>query len=66
MPCVVMATHLRSISDTEKKVFNCELKENYKMLFYRLNVIDFYNNNTGNVDIADQLRNHYRYETNLV
>ena len=33
------------------------------MPFYRLNIIDFYNNNMGNVDLADQLRNHYRYDT---
>ena len=29
--------------------------------FYRLNVIDFYNYNMGNVDIANQLRNVYRH-----
>ena len=26
-------------------------------------MIDFYNHNMGSVDIADQLRNHYRYDT---
>ena len=31
--------------------------------FHRLNVIDFYNHNMGNVDLADQLRNYYRYDT---
>ena len=30
------------------------------MPFHRLNIIDFYNNNMGNVYLADQLRNHYR------
>ena len=34
-------------------------KKVMKMPFYRLNLIDFYNHNMGNVDMADQLRNHY-------
>ena len=33
------------------------------MPFYRLNIVDFYNNNMGNVDLADQLRNVYCYDS---
>ena len=32
------------------------------MPFYQLNIIGFYNNNVGNVDQADQLRNNYCYD----
>ena len=47
----------------EKKVYDAVKKKTVKLPFYRLNVVDFYNNNMGNVDLADQLRNHYRYDT---
>lgn len=47
----------------QKKVFDPLAKKQIKMPFFRLNVIDFYNNNMGNVDQADQLRNHYRCDT---
>ena len=47
----------------EKKVYDAQKKKTVKMPFYRLNVIDFYNKNMGNVDLADQLRNVYRYDT---
>ena len=46
-----------------KKVYDTKEKKTCKMPFYRLNVIDFYNHNMGNVDLADQLRNVYRYDT---
>ena len=45
----------------ERKVFDTVKKRNFQMEFHRLNVIDFYNNNMGNVDLADQIRNHYRH-----
>lgn len=38
-----------------KKVYDAQKKKTVKMPFYRLNVIDFYNKNMGNVDLADQL-----------
>ena len=47
----------------ERKVYNPESRKTFKLPFYRLNIIDFYNNNMGNVDLADQLRNHYRYDS---
>ena len=45
----------------EKKVFDPHKKQTFQMEFHRLNVIDFYNHNMGNVDLADQIRNHYRH-----
>ena len=47
----------------ERKVYDPKTKTTFKMPFYRLNIIDFYNNNMGNVDLADQLRNVYRYDS---
>jgi hypothetical protein len=48
----------------ERKVYDVQKrKQTVLMPFYRLNIIDFYNNNMGNVDLADQLRNTYRYDT---
>ena len=47
----------------EKKMYGSERKV-VKMPLYRLNLIDFYNHNMGNVDMADQLWNHYRYDNN--
>ncbi len=49
--------------EKKKKVWSPELNRKVELGFHRLNVIDFYNNNMGNVDIADQLRNYYRYDT---
>ena len=47
----------------ERKVWDKNLNRYKKGYFHRLNVIDFYNKNMGNVDLADQLRNYYRYDT---
>ena len=46
-----------------KKVCDPTKQKTINLPFYRLQVIDFYNKNMGNVDLADQLRNHYRYDT---
>ena len=46
-----------------RKVFNKEKKKVEKINFLRLNVNDDYNNGMGDVDVADQLRNHYRIDT---
>ena len=47
----------------EKEVYSPTLGRKFKLPFYRLNIVDFYNHNMGNVDLADQLRNHYRYDS---
>ena len=47
----------------EKKVYDPQEKKTFQLPFYRLNLIDFYNHNMGNVDLADQLRNQYRYDS---
>ena len=47
----------------KRKVWHKERNEYVWITFMRLNVIDFYNNNMGSVDHADQLRNYYRYDT---
>ena len=64
-PVYFLTSATESITWTkkEKQVYDGRTKKTFKMPFYRLNVIDFYNNNMGNVDLADQLRNHYRYDT---
>ena len=49
--------------EKKKKVWDDVKKEHVWITFHRLNVIDFYNFNMGNVDIADQLRNVYRYDS---
>ena len=49
--------------EKKKKVWDDEKQENVWITFWRMNIIDFYNYNMGNVDIADQLRNVYRYDT---
>ena len=46
-----------------RKCFDPTKNETIDLPFHRLNIIDFYNYNMGNVDLADQLRNHYRYDS---
>ena len=43
-----------------RKVYDRMSHKMRMMSFMRLNVIDDYNNNMNNVDIADQLRGHHR------
>ena len=47
----------------KRKVWNKELNRYVWIVFLRLNLINFYNYNMGSVDLADQLRNYYRYDT---
>ena len=49
--------------EKKRKVFDPNEKKTVDIPFYRLNIIDFYNYNMGNVDLADQLRNQYRYDS---
>lgn len=45
-----------------KKMFPAALQQVVQVPFLRLNLIDFYNNNMGSVDVADQLRTFYRVD----
>ena len=46
----------------DREVCHPGLENKIKVPFYRLNMIDNYNNNINNVDISDQLRTVYRYD----
>ena len=46
----------------ERKVWSKQQKKMVKMAFYRLNIMDTYNYNMNNVDIADQLAGVYRWD----
>ena len=46
----------------EKPVFCVETEQVEKMKFLRLNINDDYNHDMGGCDIADQLRNYYRFD----
>ena len=43
-----------------REVYHKGLNRMVKLPFYRLNVVDEYNNNMNNVDVADQVRGSYR------
>ena len=57
------ATETLEWTQKKRKVYNPQTQRTFQMPFHRLNIIDFYNHNMGNVDLADQLRNHYRYDS---
>jgi Transposase IS4 len=75
-PCLVATSvydtkpvHFLSMSCTsiawivkERNVFNIESGGVESMRFLRLNVNDTYNNEMGQVDVSDQLRNYYRFD----
>ena len=46
----------------ERKVWHKGLQRKVPVPFHRLNVIEYYNHNMGNVDLADQLRGVYRFD----
>ena len=62
-PVYLMSSAATSIKWTKKlkKVWTGE--ETNSVEFFRLDMIDSYNHNMGSVDIADQLRNSYRFDT---
>ena len=59
MHILTNACHEVKWIEKKKKVWDDEKQENVWITFWRMNIIDFYNYNMGNVDIADQLRNVY-------
>ena len=46
----------------KRKVFRKDLQQIADTTFHRVNVIDMYNFNMNNVDVADQLRGSYRFD----
>ena len=64
-PVYILSNACETISwvKKDKDVYDPAKNKKIKLPFYRLNVIDFYNHNMGNVDLADQLRNNYRYDS---
>ena len=49
----------------KKDVFNVDSGEVESLEFLRMNNIDKYNKEMGNVDLADQLRGNYRLDKNI-
>ena len=41
-------------------IYDKKLNKKVKVVYYRLNVNDSYNNHMGDVDVADQIRGYYR------
>lgn len=46
----------------DRQVFNVDTERMETLKFLRLNVNDDYNNDMGHTDIADQLRNNYKFD----
>jgi hypothetical protein len=61
-PVHILSTSVKSPKWIEKakKVYNPFEGHSILMNFLRPNIIDDYNNSMNGIDIADQLRNHYR------
>ena len=49
-----------------RKIFSKQNKQVLPMSFYRLNIVDYYNNNMGSVEITDQLSNVCRYDSQQI
>ena len=63
-PVHFLSTICESIKWIEctKKIYCVESEQMEILKFLRLNINDDYNNDMGGVDIADQLRNYYRFD----
>ena len=63
-PVYVISNACLNVTWVEKKrkVYHPEDNSMVDCPFHRLNLIDFYNNNMGSVDMADQLRLQYRVD----
>ena len=46
----------------KRRVFRKYLQRTSEITFHRINVIDVYNYNMNNVDVADRLRGSYRFD----
>jgi len=46
----------------EKQVYNVDTQRTESLRFLRLNINDSYNNDMGHTDVADQLRNNYKFD----
>jgi hypothetical protein len=62
-PVHIMSTVAECVEWDEKsrRVWSSELSSHVQMKYLRLNLIDIYNFHMNSVDMADQLRNHYRF-----
>ena len=46
----------------QRKVWRKDEQRSVQICYHRLNIIDDYNHNMNNVDIADQVRGSYRFD----
>ena len=62
-PVHMMSTVAEMVEWIEKKrsVWSAEAGTQVSISYLRLNLIDDYNNNMNNIDLADQLRNCYQF-----
>ena len=63
-PVYLMSNQCTGVRWVEKvrKVWNVDTEKMEDMKYYRLEIIDHYNKRMGFVDLADQLRQHYRMD----
>ena len=64
-PVYIVSTSCEKVEwiKKERKLYHSELGKKVTVPFFRLNLIDDYNMNMNNVDLADQLRLQYRIHT---
>ena len=63
-PFYMMSTVANQVTWTKKcmNVFCDNLQRKVKVTFYRLSLLDEYNNKISNFDLGDQLSNYYRFD----